>query len=76
MIPMADNLNHSSVSITNEMINLSLHLEGANNPDYFRISKFINDYSTIFKKHVTPMELEKFSEDICGRFNRRIYERN
>jgi hypothetical protein len=54
MIPMADNLNHSSVSITNEMINLNFHLEGATNPDYYRISKFLNNYSTVFKKHGTP----------------------
>lgn len=51
---MADNLNHSSVEITNEMINLKLHIRGHKAEDYFSIDKFFNDYSHIFKYHETP----------------------
>lgn len=51
MIPMADNLNHSSVDITNEMVNMQLHREGENEPSYYRIAKFINDYSALMDAH-------------------------
>ena len=49
MIPMADNLNHHSVDITNEMMCMSLHPKGHQDPEYYRIQKFLVDYSTIFR---------------------------
>lgn len=51
MIPMADNLNHNSVDITYEIINIKLHKEGEFNPSYYRIGKFLNDYSTAYKNN-------------------------
>ena len=51
MIPMADNVNHSSVDITNEMINLEEHRLGDRRPGYYRIGKFMNDYSAIYDKN-------------------------
>ena len=77
MVPMADNLNHSSVEVTNEMINLKYHIQGHKNENYFSIEKFFNDYSAIFKHLKTPDELmEKNNLNITGRFNREIFKMN
>ena len=48
MIPMADNLNHSSVDITNEMMCMKLHPKGDTNMAYYRIAKYLADYSSAF----------------------------
>ena len=76
MIPMADNLNHSSVTITNECVNIPLHLNGPLNSNYYRVGKFFNDYTPIFEKHCTKEEIEQNKQNIKGRFNRKIYEEN
>jgi hypothetical protein len=70
MIPMADNLNHSSVDVTNEFISLHLHPKGPASPEYFRVSKFFNDYSAIAAAKNIP------SQPFKGRFNRAVYEAN
>lgn len=49
MVPMADNLNHSSVDVTQELINLSLQRTGAQNQVYYRVTKALNDYTAVFK---------------------------
>jgi len=49
MIPMADNLNHSSVDITNEMMSMANHPLGDRNIDYYRIGKYLADYSAAFE---------------------------
>jgi len=48
MIPMADNLNHSSVDITNEMMSMANHPKGDRNLEYYRIGKYLVDYSAAF----------------------------
>lgn len=45
MIPMADNLNHSDVNVSCEVINKTLHLEADESSTYFTKTKFMNDYS-------------------------------
>jgi hypothetical protein len=64
MIPMADNLNHSSVDITYELINESLHKEGTKHPLYYRVYKFINDYRY----------LPEGKDFLNGRFDRKVFE--
>ena len=49
MIPMADNLNHSSVNIRTEMLCKTLHLESdSKNPTYYRTMKYMADYEAAF----------------------------
>jgi len=50
MIPMADALNHSSVDVTNELINHKIHIEGHLAPQYFRINKMCHNYYVLWKK--------------------------
>ena len=70
MIPMADNLNHSSVDITYEIISTQCHLEGTSNPKYYRVGKFMNNYSHIFEKLKIPTEIDgEKNINIYGRFN-------
>lgn len=77
MIPMADNLNHSSVDITYEVISTQFHLQGPSNPKYYRVNKFMNDYSHIFKKLNISTEVNgQPNINIYGRFNRKLYEMN
>ena len=51
LIPMADSFNHHSLDNSNELICLPLHPDGDQNIDYYRIEKFMTDFSAIFKKH-------------------------
>jgi len=50
MIPMADNINHNSVDVTNELVNLDKHVNGDEDSEYFRIAKFMNDIRPIYDK--------------------------
>ena len=50
MIPMADNLNHSAVSMTFEIVTKSKQLEADEKSAYFSRSKFMNNYSEIFSE--------------------------
>ena len=47
---MADALNHSSVDITNELVNHKIHIEGHFVPEYFRINKMSHNYHVLWKK--------------------------
>lgn len=77
MVPMADNLNHSSVDITQELVNLELHKEGHTNSEYYRVSKYLNDYSAAYKAHgYTDEEIKKHGVNITGRYNRKMFELN
>jgi hypothetical protein len=49
MIPMADNLNHNCIDVTNEIMSLVMHPEGDKSLSYYRISKYMVDYSEAFK---------------------------
>ena len=48
MIPMADNLNHSDVNNTCEIITKSLHLFADEESSYFTKEKYMNNYSVVF----------------------------
>jgi len=77
MIPMADNLNHSSVDVTQELINLSLHQEGPLNASYYRVSKFINDYSDLYlNRGFTQDQIDAQSLNLKGRFNKQVFDEN
>lgn len=77
MVPMADNLNHSSVDITQELVNLTLHKDGHKNSEYYRVSKYLNDYSAAYKAHgYSDDEINKYDVNIKGRYNRKIFELN
>ena len=73
MIPMADNLNHSSVDVNQEMVNIQLHLNAAQNDNYFRIGKMLNDYSILFDD---SLKTDQNRLNICGRFDRTVYTQN
>jgi hypothetical protein len=51
MIPMADNLNHNSVSVTYELISKSLHLSETPDSPYFSWKKFMNKYTDLLPDH-------------------------
>ena len=67
MVPMCDNINHSSVNVSLELINLSLHPEGSKNLDYFKFDKYMVNYETLFHNS---------SLNIKGRINQKVYEEN
>jgi hypothetical protein len=48
MIPMADNLNHSDLTVINETINLDFQIQGDKDFLYFTRDKFMNDYSALY----------------------------
>ncbi len=48
MIPMADNVNHSHITVVNETIHLDLQMEGNKESTYHTKDKFMNDYSEVF----------------------------
>ena len=77
MIPMADNLNHSSVDITNEMMSMAYHPTGDSNLEYYRIAKYLADYSAAYLANGwSQQDIDKYGLNIKGRFNRKIYEMN
>ncbi len=74
---MADALNHNCVEISNETISLPLHPEGDTNGEYYRISKYLGDYSSIFLANPGTEEVMKQSlNNIRGRFSRPLYQMN
>lgn len=76
MIPMADNLNHNSVEVSEEMVNVRLHLEAVAHPDYFRTGKMVNDFSIIFEAHLSKQEQESQKLAITGRLDREALNKN
>jgi hypothetical protein len=72
MIPMADNLNHADVTIIFEIITKSLHLEADEKSNYFTKTKYMNDYSVLFKEE--DFAKTKDPRNITGRFNRENFE--
>ena len=75
MVPMADNWNHKGVDVTLELISVSLHQQGPQNPVYYRVAKYLNDYSPAFEAHGVPKDVLE-SINIKGRFNRKLYDVN
>lgn len=73
MVPMGDNLNHSCVDITIELINQRKQLEAEKDESYFKISKFFNDYSALYPLQQQIAENENLL-NIKGRFDRTRFE--
>jgi len=48
MIPMADNCNHSDVTVVQEIVHKGMHLTADKNSKYFTKTKYMNDYSINF----------------------------
>jgi len=48
MIPMADNLNHSDVTVVQEIVHKYMHLIADRTSNYFTKTKYMNDYSLCF----------------------------
>ena len=61
LIPMADNLNHSSVDITQELINTNLQLLDPVDQSYIVKAKFNNNYSDLF--HQLGYSLDEISQN-------------
>lgn len=72
MIPMADNLNHSHITVINETVHRTLHIEGDQHTKYWTRDKFMNDYSELYSHE----EITKTPANIMGRFNRETYRKN
>lgn len=72
MIPMADNLNHSYVSVLNETINTNLHLEADEKSHYFTKDKFMNNYEDVF----TEEQITKAPFNVQGRLKRDVFKQN
>jgi hypothetical protein len=75
---MADNLNHNSVDITMELINIRKHIEAEKDASYFKISKFLNDYSTLYEEKLLLKDAAELGDEqaelnIKGRFNNKKY---
>ena len=76
---MADNNNHNSTWDANqEIISIDEHLKATDNPKYYMINKMMNDYSLVFRQHLTEEELEceNYQLPIKGRLNREYYSTN
>lgn len=69
MIPMADNHNHSHITVINETICKPLQIQGDSKSKYFTKDKFMNNYSDIF----SPDEIQASPYNITGRFDREKY---
>lgn len=72
MIPMADNCNHSDVTVVQEIIHKGMQMQGKRDTQYFTKTKFMNDYSINFNE----VEQSDFSKQIKGYFNETNYEAN
>ena len=51
MIPMADNINHSDVNVSNEVINIQKHVEGEIDPNYYKAEKSMDNQKVMFDHH-------------------------
>ena len=72
MIPMADNCNHSDVTVVQEIVHKEMHLRGMKESQYYTKTKFMNDYSINYDE----TELSDHPAHIKGYFNHANYEAN
>ena len=52
MIPMADNCNHSDVTVVQEIVHKEMHLIAERSSNYFTKTKYMNDYSLCFDEEM------------------------
>ena len=76
MIPMADNLNHSDVTVVQEIVNTKMHLRADKTSKYFTKTKFMNDYSINYASDGAWKNSEIKTLNVKGRFNAENYEAN
>lgn len=72
MIPMADNLNHSHISVINETIHLDLQTKVDKSSKYFTKDKFMNDYSQLYNEE----QIALYKQNVTGYFNREKFNEN
>ena len=75
MIPMADNCNHSDVTVVQEIVNKPMHLEADTDSSYFTRTKYMNDYSVCFDRSEYEGD-EARTKNVKGRYSRRNYFSN
>ena len=75
MIPMADNCNHSDVSVVQEILNHDMHLVANRESNYFTSTKYMNDYSLNYEdsEYKDDSELVK---KVTGFYNKQNYDAN
>jgi len=85
MVPMADNCNHSDVTVVQELINNELHAKVTPDSKYYTRSKFMNNVAECFEGDVKTEELmaklegdelKEVRSNLEGRFDRELYEEN
>ena len=75
MVPMADNLNHSDVTVVQEIINKPMHLDVDSSSKYFTRTKMMNDYSINFRREQYEGDFVR-TKNVTGRYSRRNYHSN
>ena len=75
LIPMADNLNHNSVTVVSEVIHREyqkIYDEKNDGEKYFSKSRYTNDYSAIYSDE----ELDQHFVNLLGRFDKAKFDNN
>ena len=75
LIPMADNCNHSDVTVVQEIINKQMHLDAEPGISYFTKTKMMNDYWINFNKEDYENDPVR-TANVKGRFNKANYNAN
>ena len=75
MIPMADNCNHSDVTIVQEIINKQMHLVTEPGETYFTKTKMMNDYSINFEPSQYENDAIK-TANVKGRYSKANFTAN
>ena len=75
MIPMADNCNHSDVTVVQEIVHKQKHLEANRQSSYFTKTKYMNDYSVCYDNDEYEGDASK-TLNVKGRYSKANYEAN
>ena len=69
MVPMGDNLNHSWLDCTNDMINIKKHLDYDSDSNYMKPQKIIKNHSKLFNSK----GIDEPHQLVHGCFDRDVY---
>lgn len=75
MIPMADNFNHSDVTVVQEIVHKPSHITADTSSKYFTKTKYMNDYSICFDAAEYAGH-EMKTKNVTGRYSRKNYQAN
>ena len=75
MIPMADNHNHSDVTVVQEIVHKGMHLVADRTSQYFTKTKYMNDYTICFDEADYADDRER-TINVKGRYNKDNFESN